>query len=337
MTEKRAPRDIVRLIGAHQSFVICGHMRPDADCIGSQLALYHALTRLAREAAMWLPDKVPSNCLFLPGSGAIRSTQSPAPLSGVAIVLDTPRPERLGWIAEYVSSLAVVVNIDHHESNTSWGTHNWADAGAAATAELIYLLLKEMKVAIDLDIATCLYAGIITDTGRFCYSNTTPFTHRLAGELIQCGLSPEAVAEKIYAQNRPEKMRFLGEVLNTLTIDAGGALASLRITAEMYEKSGALSEDTEGFINYARDLAGVKVAVLFEEAADHKSVRVSLRSRDKHINVDEIAGKYGGGGHPAAAGAVIQGEPRRVEGRFLEDVRGAIARAREAERISGGK
>lgn len=337
MAEKRPPRAIARLLRAHESFVICGHMRPDADCVGSQLALYHALTRLNRRTEMWLPDRVPNNCLFLPGSGAIHSGESPTHLSGVVIVLDTPRPERLGWIAGRVSSMPVVVNIDHHQSNTSWGTHNWADAGAAATAELIYLLLKEMKVAIDLDIATCLYTGIVTDTGRFCYSNTTPFTHRLAGELLQCGLSPDEVAEKIYAQNRPEKMRFLGQVLDTLSIEQGGALACLRITAEMYEKSGALPEDAEGFINYARDLAGVKVAVLFEEVPDHTSVRVSLRSRGGHINVDEIAGRYGGGGHPAAAGAMIQGEPQDIEGRLLEDVRGAIASAREAERIPGGE
>jgi len=337
MTEKRAPRAIARLLQAHESFVICGHMRPDADCIGSQLALFHALTRLARRAAMWLPDRVPANCLFLPGSADIHSEEPAAQMSGVAIVLDTPRPERLGWMAECVSSMPVVVNIDHHQSNISWGTHNWVEPGAAATAELIYLLLKEARVAIDLAIATCLYAGIITDTGRFCYSNTTPFTHRLAGELLQCGLSPQEVAEKIYAQNRPEKMRFLGQVLNTLRIDEGGALACLRITAEMYETSGARPEDAEGFINYARDLVGVKVAVLFEEAPDHESVRVSLRSRDRHINVDEIAGSYGGGGHPGAAGALIQGEPRRIEGRLLEDVRGAIVRAREAERISGSE
>ncbi len=337
MSEPRAPRAIARLIREHKHVAIFGHMRPDADCVGAQLALSHAILRLGGKPEMWLPDKVPPTCLFLPGSADIHSEGSPPSHEGLAVALDTPRPERLGRLSEYVRTLPVVANIDHHESNVSWGTHNWVDVRASATAELIYLLLKELGVSIDLDIATCLYAGIITDTGRFCYSNTTPFTHQLAAELLRCGLSPHSVAEKIYAQNRPEKIKLLGEVLRTLSIDEDGEIASLRITADMYEKSGARSEDAEGFINYARDLVGVKVAVLFEELPLHSGVRISLRSRDGRIDMDKIAGKYGGGGHPAAAGAVIQGQPQLIEGRLLDDVRGAIAREREAKRIPGGE
>jgi phosphoesterase RecJ-like protein len=273
---------------------------------------------------MWLPDKVPPSCLFLPGSADIRSDESSAPPADLAVVLDTPRLERLGRLADYARSLPVAVNIDHHGSNVSWGAHNWVETGASATAELIYLLLRELGVAVDLDIATCLYAGIITDTGRFCYSNTTPFTHRIAGELLRCGVSPHSTAEKLYAQNRPEKMKLLGEALSGLSVDESGGIAWLRITAEMYEKSGANSEDADGFINYARDLVGVKVAVLFEESPDRAGVRISLRSRDGRIDVDKIARKYGGGGHPAAAGAMIQGQPQVIEGRLLDDVRGAI-------------
>lgn len=331
------PRDIARLMLDHKGFAIFGHMRPDADCVGSQLALFHAIARLGGRPTMWLPDKVPSACLFLPGSADVRSGGSPDPQAGLAVVLDTPRPERLGGLSECVKAFPLVVNVDHHESNVSWGTHNWVDAKASATAELIYLLLKELGVPIDLDIATCLYAGIITDTGRFCYSNTTPFTHRLAGELLGCGLSPHSVAEKLYARNRPEKIRLLAEVLRTLSVDEGGGIASLRITAEMYGKSGADSADAEGFVNYARDLVGVRVALLFEESADRSGVRVSLRSRDGRIDVDKIAGKYGGGGHPAAAGAVIKGQPQLIEGRLLDDVREAIARERDAKRIPGGE
>lgn len=335
MSEPRARRDIAGLIRDHKQIAIFGHMRPDADCVGSQLALFHAIARLGGRPEMWLADKVPPTCLFLPGSADIHSEGSPSPEVDLAVALDTPRPERLGRFSEYVKSLSLVVNIDHHGSNVSWGAHNWVDAGASATAELIYLLLRELGVAVDLDIATCLYAGIITDTGRFCYSNTTPFTHQVAGELLRCGLSPDSVAEKIYAQNRPEKIKLLGEVLRTLNVDDGGEIASLRITAEMYEKSGAGSEDADGFINYARDLTGVKVAALFEESADHSGVRVSLRSRDGRIDVDKIAGKYGGGGHPAAAGAVIKGQPQLIEGGLLDDVRRAIAG--EAKRVSGGE
>ncbi|MEJ2744787.1 MAG: bifunctional oligoribonuclease/PAP phosphatase NrnA [bacterium] len=325
MSEPSVVRDIARLIRDHKRIAIFGHMRPDADCVGSQLALYHAITRLGGGPEMWLPDKVPPTCLFLPGSADIRFEGSPAVKDGLVVVLDTPRPERLGRHAECVKGLPVVVNIDHHGSNVSWGTHNWVDTGASATAELIYPLLKELGVAVDLDIATCLYAGIITDTGRFCYSNTTSFTHQLAGELLSFGLSSHSVAERLYAQNRLEKIKLLGEVLSTLSVDEGGEIASLKITPAMYEKSGATSEDADGFINYARDLVGIKVAVLFEELPNGAGVRISLRSRDGRIDVDKIARRYGGGGHPAAAGAMIQGRPQLIERGLLDDVRRAIA------------
>lgn len=334
MSEPSAPGDIASLVREHKRVAIFGHVRPDADCVGSQIALSHAIARLGGCAEMWLPDRVPPACLFLPGSADVRSEGSPSPHAGLTVVLDTPRPERVGRFAEYVTSRPLVVNIDHHGSNVSWGTHNWVDKGASATAELIYLLLEELGVSIDLDVATCLYAGIITDTGRFCYSNTTPFTHRLAGELLRRGLSPHSVAEKLYARNRPQKIRLLAEVLRTLNVDESGGIASLRITADMYERSGANPEDSEGFINYARDLAGVRAAVLFEELADHSGVRVSLRSRDGRIDVDKIAGKYGGGGHPAAAGAVIKGQPQLIEGKVIDDVREAAA---GAKRVPGSE
>jgi phosphoesterase RecJ-like protein len=332
MIDERVPPGIIHLTRERESFLICGHVRPDADCIGSQLALSRALTSLGRRPEIWLPDAVPANCRFLPGSEAIRKPGASARAFDVAFVLDTPRPERMGPIAAAVMEVPEVVNVDHHPSNINWASHNWVDAGAAATAELIYLLMKALGVPIDLDTATCLYTGIITDTGRFCYRNTTPFTHRMAGELLAIGLSPEAVADRLYAQNRPEKMRLLGPVLGTLSLHEGGALACVWIKREMFERSGALPEDTEGFVNCARDLAGVKVAVLLEEQPDGKGVRVSMRSRDSLIDVNTIAAHYGGGGHRAAAGALIPGDPKQIERRLLDDVRTAIARARDEER-----
>lgn len=337
MINDRAKGEIAQLVKDNRSFLICGHVRPDADCIGSQLALYIALKRLGRRAEVWVEDEVPHTCLFLPASGEIRHSK---PIEGkfdVTFVLDTPNPERLGRFAGHVSKMPVMVNIDHHPSNIRWGRYNWVDPRASATTELIYILLKEMGVEIDLELATCIYTGIITDTGRFCYSNTTVFTHRLAGEMLQCGVSPAKVSDRLYAQNRPVKIKLLGQVLSSLRIDDGGSLAWVWIRREMYDKTGAKSQDAEGFINYARDMEGVKVAVLLEEQTEGNHVRVSLRSRDSRIDVNKIAERFGGGGHAAAAGALIEGTDREVEDKLLDDIRRTIAREGVSVRISGRK
>jgi phosphoesterase RecJ-like protein len=328
MIDEREKGTIARLVRKSETFMICGHVRPDADSIGAQLALYRALRQMGRRAEMWMDYKVPANYLFLPGSGDFHS---PALMEGrfdVIFALDTPNPERLGRFGGYVSRMPNVVNIDHHPSNKRWGTYNWIDERASATAEFIYLLLKELGVKIDNGIATCLYAGIITDTGRFCYDNTTEFTHRVVADLLGCGVSPSEVADRLYAQNKPARIKLLGYVLSTLAYDGDNGLAWVWVRQEMYRKSGAISGETEGFIDYVRDLAGIKVAVLMEEQDDGKTVRISMRSRDKKVDVNRIAALYGGGGHSAAAGAVIRGESRAVEEKILGEVRNAIKRAR---------
>lgn len=321
---EKVPRAVARLLREHESFVICGHVRPDADCVGSELALARALVRMGRRVEVWLPDRVPANCRFLPGSGAVRPPRPSADGFDAVVVLDTPRPERTGGAAAAVRGAARTANIDHHPSNERWAGVNWVEQGAAATAELVFLILQELGARIDAGIATCLYAGLTTDTGRFSYGNTTPFTHRLAAELLDRGVDPEAVSDRLYAQNRPEKLRLLAPVLGTLRVELSGALAWVRIGREMFARSGAVPEDTEGFVNCARDIAGVKVAVLLEEQADGRGMRVSLRSRDGRIDVNRIAAAYGGGGHRAAAGALIRGAPGKIERMVLGDVRKAL-------------
>ena len=335
MITERKEKEIARLIERARSCLICGHVRPDADCVGSELALYIALGELGKEREIWMADDVPRTCRFLPFSGEVRMPRDAPPDADVAIVLDTPTPERLGRAAAAVGRMRAVVNIDHHPSNSRWGTYNWVDSGASATAEFIYLLVRELGVEMDERIATCLYAGILTDTGRFCYSNTTPFTHEVAGDLLRCGVSPPRVAEMLYFRNRAEKVRLLGLVLGSLKLEAGGRIAWLWIRREMYAMSGAESQDAEGFINYARDIDGVRVAALLEEQEGKKAVRISLRSRDGLVDVNGIARRFGGGGHAAAAGALVSGDPAEVERRLIGELRKALGRTGEKERPVG--
>jgi phosphoesterase RecJ-like protein len=327
MAGESPARRIARLMHARRSFLICGHIRPDADCIGSQLALARVLSAMGKQAVVWLADPVPEQCRFLPGSAGIRLPDDrEAPPGELAVALDTPNPDRLGRIAGRVLAMPAVVNIDHHPSNIRWGDPHWVDPGMAATAEFIYLLAGELGVSIDRDIAVCLYAGIVTDTGRFSYDNTTPFTHRVAAELVERGADPHETYERLYASHPPRRMRLLARVLEGLRVDPNGAFARLWIRRCMYAESGAGPEDADGFINFARDLDGVRVAALFEEMAGG-GVRVSLRSRDAAVDVNELAARYGGGGHPGAAGANVAGEPEEIERRVCGDVRAALARA----------
>ncbi|MCX6355425.1 MAG: bifunctional oligoribonuclease/PAP phosphatase NrnA [Candidatus Aureabacteria bacterium] len=337
MGDQVRPERIAQLVREEESFLICGHVRPDPDCVGSQLALSHALRKMGRGAEVWLADRVPDNCLFLAGSSSVHQGDAPLREHRVAFVLDTPKPERLGRIAERVLRIPVIVNIDHHPSNTLWGRYNWVDPKASATSEFIQLLIHEMGIEIDREIATCLYAGILTDTGRFCYSNTSPSAHTMAAELLRYGANPEEVSRHIYGSSRIQKIRLLARVLQGLRVDDDGALAWVRITREMYGECGASTEDADGFVNYARDINGVRVAVLLEEMPGREHTRVSMRSQDSRIDVNEIAARYGGGGHHAAAGAVIPGRLEHVEEKLLGEIREAVRRAQHGDRISRGK
>ena len=294
---------IITLIKESVNIIILSHIAPDGDSIGSALALLNALKKWDKNIKFILDDEVPEIYKFLAGADKVEKPCNNDTFD-LVIVLDSGDINRLGKSAKYLNNKNII-NIDHHVSNTSFGTHNIIDSNAAATAELVYLVIKALSIEIDKNIAECLYTGIVTDTGQFQYSNTTSVTHSIAGDLINCGVNPSKLYRKIYQSNTKEKMKLIGEAIDSLEFYLDDKISCITINKEQFDEIGAKDEDADGIINFARDISTVEVALFFRENSDGK-VKVGFRSKD-YIDVNVVAEQFGGGGHKRAAGATIAG------------------------------
>ncbi len=311
------------------NFLLLSHVSADGDAIGSVLALGLALKRMGKNVVMINPDGVPLIYRFLPGWDKIRSRReelSEEELAAVEVIitLDTANEERLGdwsWVLDGIPAL--VVNIDHHLTNSRYGHINWIEK-ASSTGEMVFHLLLELGWEVTADIALSIYTAIVTDTGSFRFDNTSSETHRHVAELLQKGINPAQVTEYIFASRPVEAVRLLGRALETLELSADGKIAWLTVTNSILERTGAARENINGIVNFAREIAGVYVGILFEEAVDNK-VKVSLRS-DSRVDVSEIAQKFGGGGHSRAAGCRVQGSLTSVKKAVLDTVAAVLAR-----------
>lgn len=310
---------IAEVIRQNNSFLITSHISPDGDSIGSQLALGRTLERLGKEVIIVNHDPLPKIYDFLPGSENIGQKLFPNREFKVAFVFDSPDFSRLGSTIAMIKKAKVIVNIDHHLGNERFGKYNYVDLQSSAVGEEIYELLKVMGFEIDKETALCLYVGILTDTGSFQQSNTTPYTHEIAAHLIKIGdLKPAQIYHQVYEIRLPSVIKLLSMTLDTLEISEGGKIAWMTITSEMFKRTKTTKAATENFINYVRSVKGSEVAVLFIEMAAGE-IKVSFRSKDR-INVNEIAHAFGGGGHLRAAACIIKGDLKEVKKMVLTKV-----------------
>lgn len=307
-----------RTIEGHKSFVLFEHMKPDGDCVGSGLALAQTLQYLGKQALLVSHDPHPAVYDFLPGRQFHTRAQYIEPedfRAEVAIFVDCTDPERAGKGLELAKN-CVWVNIDHHVSNTRFGSVNVVAPDAAATGEIIYRLIGALGAPLTKDIATCLYVAIATDTGGFRYQNTTKETFEIAAKLTDAGANPWEISELVFESRSVSSLLLLGKALTTLKLYHGGKLASVVVTKETMAGAGASPDDTEGIVGYPRSISGVEVALFFREAEDDQGFHVSFRSRSK-VDVSEIAVKLGGGGHPRAAGALVAGAFEEVSRKVM--------------------
>jgi phosphoesterase RecJ-like protein len=198
-----------------------------------------------------------------------------------------------------------ILNIDHHHDNTRFGTVNHVCPVASCTAEIIWRLAKELGAEITPPIADALYTGLVTDTGRFMYENTTPEAHRMAAELIEAGVQPHEVYRRLYEDLPLRRLHLLQRALASVDRYDGGAITIAHLTKRDYEETGALETDSEGVVDHMRAVEGTAVAVLVREllSPDREGMRkVSLRATDARVDVSRVAREFGGGGHPQAAG-----------------------------------
>ncbi len=289
------------IIENNDSFMITSHIAPDGDSIGSVLAITLALLKIGKKAVPVINDDIPKKYEYLPGNNFI--IKETTVNYDVIIALDSGDVERLGLNKKLNVYGGMIVNIDHHKSNTCFGDLNIVDTGASSVGEIIYRLL-DGKVEIDYDIALNLFTSIVTDTGSIRYSNTTPLSLKILAELVDKGVKPDYVSRQVFERRSLNSLALLKAVLDTLEISTDGKIASIYITKDMMEVSGAVEEDTDGIINYPREIEGVEVAVLFKEN-EESLIKVGFRSNE-WVDVGKIAEEFDGGGHIRAAGCNIK-------------------------------
>lgn len=303
---------IVQQVEGAQRFLVCSHESPDGDAIGSTLGLTLGLQRLGKDAVAYNVDGVPEILKFLPGSESLVTELRADAAFDVVFVLDAGNLGRAA--CPLAENSPMLINLDHHPGS-DFGHLCYLDTRAAATAVLVYRLLCGCGLSLDLDVAAPLYAGILSDTGSFRYANSNPEAFRVAADLVALGIDTWTIASALYESQPLQRMKLLAQVLPTLHVAASGKYASVSMTLEMLEKTGALPEHTDGFVNYPRAIAGVEVAVFFRQV-DLSTIKVGFRSRGS-IDVGRLSVQLGGGGHKNAAGAFVEGRLDQVSSRVF--------------------
>jgi phosphoesterase RecJ-like protein len=258
-----------------------------------------------------LDQPLPASLRFLPGSETVRAAAEVSRRYGAAFILDCSSLDRTGSVGgRCLDPEADVAVIDHHWGNENFGNLRLVNPEASATAELVYELIEALGIPIAPETAECLYAGILSDTGGFRYANTSPRSLRIAARLVERGARAARVAEALYATRTAPGLRIMGLALASLETRSGGLVGAMTISQEMFGKAGATAEDADGIVQYAKSLVGARVGVLIQEVAPG-DIRVSLRS-DGTVDVNQVASRFGGGGHRNAAGLRVRGDLEAV-------------------------
>lgn len=318
------PSEVLDLIRAGRRFLLLAHLYPDGDVLGSQLGLGLALREAGRHVEFACHHAVPDPYHFLPGADEIQQWKEGRGEYDVVVTLDCPDPSRAGGLLDGARQPGTrVLNIDHHGDNRRYGDVNWIQPTAAATGEMVYDLVEVAGLTLTPAVALNLYTTLVTDTGSFRYSNTTPRTFRIAARLVEAGADPAVVAIQLYETRHLAGLHLLGRILQQVETDPEGTVAWVVIDRSQTESPHLL--EAEDFITYPRSLRAAKVAVLFRELAGE--VKVSFRAKGE-VNVSRIAARFGGGGHPNAAGAVLKGDLAGAKTAVLGAIREALSDSR---------
>jgi bifunctional oligoribonuclease and PAP phosphatase NrnA len=286
-------------------FLLTAHEGPDGDALGSLLGMHQLLSQLGKDSVMFLAAKefpLPIEYRFLPLEEVFH--EPPADMADRTVVfLDCGNIDRMP-VDFLTAGDNVVVNIDHHHDNTRFGDINLVDFNASCTAEIVYDLALLMGAQVTPEMASALYVGLITDTGKFMYENTNAHTHRVAAELIDAGVDVDDTYRRLYEHVPLEKLRLVARALGAIQCHCNNRLAVSYITSADYEATGAGEEMTEGVIDHLRSIDGTKVAAVVRDLGNRGRAarKVSLRASEGDVDVSVIARKHGGGGHKRAAG-----------------------------------
>ncbi len=319
---------IISVLKEARTVCIVGHIRPDGDCIGSELGLAMALENAGKEVTVWNEDVVPDKLRFLDPNRRVKKPTSGGEFD-VVIATDCAAFERLGRCGDHIGARKSFINIDHHASNTKYADLNWVSPREPSTGELIFDLCQWAGWKITEPIANCLFTAVSTDTGSFQYPSTTPDTLETAAHLVERGADLGRICQEVYQSFPLSRIKLLRHVYSKFRLTHGDRTAYFWLRQRDYTRAGARTEESEGLIDHIRAIEGVEVALVFEEAGDDLT-RVSWRSKNSRIDVAAIAQRFGGGGHKAAAGARISGRPLGVQRRVLSAVKQALKSAASA-------
>jgi phosphoesterase RecJ-like protein len=313
-------------------FLLTTHVNPDGDAIGSEVGLARFLRARGAQVRIVNQDPTPETLRFLEGDGLEIEVYDEARHAGafadaeVLVLLDNSAPDRFGRLEQGLLALAgKTFCIDHHPTRgTPWASTIIDDA-SCATAEIIFELVITMGWRPDPAAAEALYVGIATDTGVFRFNSTTPRAHEIAAELLRAGVHPARAYQEIYERNSPAYTRLLGQALASLRLDAGGAVASVRITRAMLAAEDGDGVDTSEMTTALLAMDGVRVALLFRELPGGR-IKVSLRSKGE-LDVHRLASGFGGGGHRNASGIVLDGHLDEISERIIDEAKRPLGAA----------
>lgn len=309
---------IWKVIKSNRTFFVTGHVHPDGDTVGSELALLNLLSRLGKKVIAANTDPVPAGLSFLPNVKRIRAVSKMPGVYDAAIILECSTPERMGGIINLKSQIKnCVINIDHHLQGDKFGDINLIDPKASSISELIYYLFKCGGLEPTQDEATSLYAGLVTDTGRFQFSNTTAQSHLVAAGLINYGVEVAKVNELLFNIRDLGFLKTLGKALETITLALEKKMALITI------KNPGNTAEFDEIVNYGLMIPSVSVVALLRPGDKKNDVKISLRSKD-NINVSSVAKHFGGGGHRNASGCNITGTFEQARKRILQSVKSVV-------------
>lgn len=320
-------------VEAAQTIFATAHVGPDGDTLGSMLGLRHALTQAFPHIQTFdcvITGEIPYQYTFMPGIDAVKNVETATdllPQYDLAFSVDCGSADRLGPAKAWFLSAKHSLNIDHHISNTRFGKVNIIDVNAGASGQVVADLLNANGIAIPAEAAIALYVAVVTDTGGFKYSSTTPQLFELAAQLTQCGANPEVIYRHIYESVPKKQVLLQAKALQQAQFNADSTLGWTSVTQAMLTEFGALDEHIEGLVEAIRRIDTVQVSAVLKETKDGQT-KASLRSDNHSINVADVAAKWGGGGHKMAAGFTAQASPQELAKTLVPLLEDVIRQAR---------
>lgn len=323
--QKQSLKALVAGLKKYDRFLLTCHVIPEGDAIGSMLAMESLLRRMGKKTSVVCQDEFPERLSCLSSKKWVRTRDLGArrPAFDAVVLTDSPNLDRIGDVGSLLTPKTAIFNIDHHVSNTRFGTYNYIRPEAAATAEVVFDIFRALKMPLKRDEAKNLYVALVTDTGSFKYSNTTAYSHEMASHLIAAGIDIEQINDEIHGTYSLKTMKLYSRLLARVRTTENGTIGWVGMRREDLKASGATHEDAEGFIDFLRYIKPVRIAFFMSEVGsggkDH-AIRVSFRAKGPY-DVNKIATYFNGGGHKKASGCMIRASLEEAERRIVEKIR----------------